>query len=147
MHMKRIILAVIGAMMATSASAAHLGDVQGAVLVNNQPVYASVDVAQGDRIKVVKGSATLVYSNGAAVPIASGQTLVVLAKAPEPMPANDGGLLPADGHEGEMIIAGTARLGDRDYGCHQTGQPVSGCHCALRLMPAQARQLGVTGKY
>lgn len=108
---KGIILAVFTATMTVSASAAHLSDVQGAVFVNNQPVSASVEVVQGDRIKAVKGSATLVYSNGTAVPVTPGETVVVLASAPEPVSMNDGDLLPPpNNNEAALAVAGGVGL-------------------------------------
>jgi hypothetical protein len=102
--------AVSAAAMPLSANATHLSDVKGAVLVNNQPISASVEVVQGDRVKVVKGSATLVYSNGAAVPISSGQTLVVLASPPDHMSMKDSGWQPQDSHEGEWVVGGAVGL-------------------------------------
>lgn len=94
MTQKLIIFSVIIAMMTANAQAAYLSDVQGAVLVNNQAVTTSVEVAPGDRVKVVSGSVNIVYSNGAIVPVAPGQTLVVLANppgAPAPATAADSG--------------------------------------------------------
>ncbi len=110
MSRNRIILAVIAAAMATSANAAHLSDIQGAVLVNNQPVSASAEVAQGDRIKVVNGSAVLVYSNGAAISITSGQTIVVLANPPEQVSMKDGDLPSPYIYGGALVVAGGAGL-------------------------------------
>lgn len=111
MSRNRIILAVIAAAMATSANAAHLSDIQGGVFVNNQPVSASAEVAQGDQIKVVKGSAVLVYSNGAAISITSGQTIVVLANPPEQVSMWDGGGLPGPYvYGGALVVAGGAGL-------------------------------------
>ena len=73
-------------MMAANAQAAYLSDVQGLVLVNNQPVAANtnIEVVPGDRVKAVSGSVKVVYSNGAIVPVAAGDTLVVLANGPAP---------------------------------------------------------------
>jgi hypothetical protein len=109
--------------MATSANAAHLSDIQGAVLVNNQPVSASAEVAQGDRIKVVNGSAVLVYSSGAAISITSGQTIVVLANPPEQVSMKDGGNLPSPYiYGGALVVAGGAGLA---IALSQAGKPAS----------------------
>jgi hypothetical protein len=120
---KLIILGGIAVAMATSASAAYLSDIEGAVLVNNQPVSASLELAQGDRVKVVKGSANLVYSNGATVRIAAGQTLVVLANPLEQLSMNDGGLEPLnDNMAGLALAAGGAGLA---VVLSRTNQPAS----------------------
>ncbi len=122
MSRNQIILAVIAAAMATSANAAHLSEIQGAVLVNNQPVSASAEVAQGDRIKVVNGSAVLVYSNGAAISITSGQTIVVLANPPEQVSMKDGDLPSPYIYGGALVVAGGAGLA---IALSQTGKPAS----------------------
>ena len=122
MSRNQIILAVIAAAMATNANAAHLSDIQGAVLVNNQPVSASAEVAQGDRIKVVNGSAVLVYSNGAAISITSGQTIVVLANPPEQVSMKDGDLPSPYIYGGALVVAGGAGLA---IALSQTGKPAS----------------------
>ncbi len=122
MSRNQIIIAVIAAAMATNANAAHLSDIQGAVLVNNQPVSASAEVAQGDRIKVVNGSAVLVYSNGAAISITSGQTIVVLANPPEQVSMKDGDLPSPYIYGGALVVAGGAGLA---IALSQTGKPAS----------------------
>ncbi len=122
MSRNQIILAVIAAAMATSANAAHLSEIQGAVLVNNQPVSASAEVAQGDRIKVVNGSAVLVYSNGAAISITSGQTIAVLANPPEQVSMKDGDLPSPYIYGGALVVAGGAGLA---IALSQTGKPAS----------------------
>ena len=62
-------------------------------------------------IKVVKGSAVLVYSNGAAISITSGQTIVVLANPPEQVSMWDGGGLPGPYvYGGALVVAGGAAL-------------------------------------
>ncbi len=79
MTRKLVSAAIIIAMAATNAHAAYLSDIQGAVLVNNQPVTSNVEVAPGDRVKAITGSVKVVYNNGTAVPVTAGETVVVLA--------------------------------------------------------------------
>ncbi len=122
MFRKLIIPVLIAAAMATSAKAAFLTDIKGAVLVNGQAVTASLQVAQGDRIKVVDGSASLVYGNGATVPVASGQTLAVLATPPKREPMTDESLQPQNGYEGGLVLAGGVGLA---IVLSQVGQPAS----------------------
>ena len=74
---------VLLAFIATSASATHLSDVQGSVLVNNRTVASNIELAPGDRVRVVSGSARIIYNNDASINVAPGQTIVVLQKGPE----------------------------------------------------------------
>ncbi|MGO9485626.1 MAG: hypothetical protein ACLPX9_13715 [Rhodomicrobium sp.] len=78
----RVFAFLLAALAATSARATHLSDVQGTVLVNNQAVGWNNEVVPGDRVKVVSGSAKIVYDNGASVTVAPGQTVLVLASPP-----------------------------------------------------------------
>ncbi len=113
---KLISLAVIAAMAATNAQAAYLSDIQGAVLINNEPASGNAEVVPGDRVKALTGSVKVVYSNGATVPVAAGQTLVVLANAPAPSdppvdPGDTGGSLGTTTIvAGGLAIAGAAGL-------------------------------------
>jgi len=84
MARKLVSAAVIMAMMATNAHAAYLSDIQGAVLVNNQPVTSNIEVTPGDRVKAVTGSVKVVYNNGTTVPVTVGETVVVLANNVSP---------------------------------------------------------------
>lgn len=95
---------------ATGAMAAFLMDIQGAVLVNDQPVSVGLEVAQGDRVKVVEGSAKLVYANGASVRIPPGQTMVVLSTPPEQASLKDEGWQAPENHEREWVVAGSLGL-------------------------------------
>lgn len=122
MFRKLIIPVLVAAAMATSARAAFLTDIKGAVLVNGQRVATSFQVAQGDRIKVVNGSASLVYGNGATVPVASGQTLAVLATPPKREPITDESLQPQDGYERELVLASGVGLA---IVLSQAGKPAS----------------------
>jgi hypothetical protein len=118
-----LVLAIIASAMASGANAAHLSDVEGAVFVNNQPVKASIEVVQGDRIKTLKGSATLVYADGAAVQIKPGHTLVVLDRGPEYISMKDG-MLPPPSTEAEaaLVVAGGVAL---TIGLVELTRPVS----------------------
>ncbi|MGO9483936.1 MAG: hypothetical protein ACLPX9_05050 [Rhodomicrobium sp.] len=122
MFRKLIIPVLITAAMATSARAAFLTDIKGAVLVNGQPVAKTLQVAQGDRIKVVNGSASLVYSSGATVRVASGQTLAVLATPPKRELMTDESSQPQDGYEGGLVVAGGVGLA---IVLSQVGKPAS----------------------
>jgi hypothetical protein len=123
MSRKSLILAVIATAMATGANAAHLSDVEGAVFVNNKPIDASIEVIQGDRIKTLKGTATLVYANGAAVRIKPGHTLVVLENPPEEVSMKDGIVPPpGTGAEAALVVAGGVAL---TVGLTELGRPVS----------------------
>jgi hypothetical protein len=123
MSRKILVLAIIASAMASGANAAHLSDIEGAVFVNNKPIDASIEVTQGDRIKTLKGSATLVYSNGASVRIKPGHMLVVLENPPEQMSMKDGVLPPADSSaEAALVVAGGVAL---TLGLTELGRPVS----------------------
>lgn len=75
-----ITAAIIAAMAIGNAQAAYLSDIQGAVLVNNQPAKGDTQVSPGDRVKALTGSVKVVYNNGAVVPVTAGQTVVVLSE-------------------------------------------------------------------
>jgi hypothetical protein len=70
----------------TVGRAGHLANVHGNVLLNRgqgfQPVTGDVDVAPGDRVRAVDGSAEIVYWNGSTVLVEKGQTVVVLSDSP-----------------------------------------------------------------
>lgn len=84
-----IFAAVLTAVTTASVSAADLGasmadltDVQGSVFVNNSAVTGNTKLSAGDRVRSVTGSARIIYGNGAAVEVAAGQTVAVLAHPP-----------------------------------------------------------------
>ena len=100
------IFALMG-LAATSASATHLSDLQGSVLVNNRAVAANIELAPGDRVRVVSGSVRIVYNNGVIINVAPGQTIVVLKKPPEDHV--EGAILPpASAETGVFALGGTA---------------------------------------
>jgi hypothetical protein len=111
--------AVAFAMIATGASAAHLDGQQGTILINNRPVAADSELAPGDRISVMSGTARVVYDNGISQDIGEGQTAVVLANAPGSYPPGGrGGRAPgADPYDTEdnssdaLVIGGVVLLG------------------------------------
>ena len=114
-----ITAAIIAAMAIGNAQAAYLSDIQGAVLVNNQPAKGDTQVSPGDRVKALTGSVKVVYNNGAVVPVTAGQTVVVLASnsnssAPPP-PANTGNSGIFDDSNtliiGGLVVAGGIGLG------------------------------------
>ena len=111
MSRKWIILAVLA--IATSARAAHLSDIQGGVLVNNLPVSQSIEVFQGDRIKALDGSATLVYCNGSAIAITPGQTIAVLACPSEtaPVPVTSSAFTMPGVQGSALLLAGGLGVG------------------------------------
>jgi hypothetical protein len=119
-----LILAVIVPAMVPSAHAAHLSDVEGAVFVNNQPVSANAEVAQGDRIRATKGSATLVYADGSTLRIRRGTTLVVHERRHSLKdPAEETSLPPSDvDAEAALVVAGSVGL---SVGLSQLTRPVS----------------------
>jgi hypothetical protein len=110
MSRKCVILALIASAIATSANAAHLSDVEGAVFVNNKPVNVSMELVQGDRVKVDKGAATLVYADGSALKIKPGHTLVVLERNVEQGSLKDVGYLPPADPEAALVVAGGVGL-------------------------------------
>lgn len=113
---RRTILAVAAlAMFGTQVSAAHLGDIRGSVLINNQPAAANMELAPGDRITVESGEATIIYGNGATASIRAGQTAVVRTNAPVPYSMKDGpGTDPYvadDDTDMGLVVGGTILLG------------------------------------
>ncbi len=80
---KVIFIFALASLTATGVSAAQLRDLEGKVLVNNQSVGAEIELAPGDRVRVVSGAAKIVYNECAVVNVAPGQTVVVLKHAPE----------------------------------------------------------------
>jgi hypothetical protein len=78
-------VAVVAALLATSAEAAMLTNVEGAVSVNRGDGFRPTDggsVVPGDRIRTGMGSASVVYENGCSMRVGPNQTVAVLASAP-----------------------------------------------------------------
>jgi hypothetical protein len=77
---------VIVSLIATGAEAAVLANVQGSVIVNRgdgfQPAQSGASMAPGDRVRVVQGSAEILYDNGCVVRVGSGQMVAVLHTPP-----------------------------------------------------------------
>jgi hypothetical protein len=77
---------VIASLIATSAQAALLSNVQGSVIVNRgdgfQPAQGGTSIAPGDRVRVIAGSAEIVYENGCVVKLGQGQMVAVLNTPP-----------------------------------------------------------------
>ncbi len=109
-----ITAAIIAAMAVTNANAAYLSDIQGAVLVNNEPAKGNTEVSPGDRVKALTGSVKVVYNNGTAVPVTAGETVVVLANAPGSSTSyKDGGEpdgIPTGYIVGGVVVAGAVGL-------------------------------------
>jgi hypothetical protein len=77
------LFALAAALLAGSgAEAAHLGNVQGTVLVNHgsgfQPLAAGAELSPGDRVKVVNGAADIVYDHCRTVTVTKGQVVLVV---------------------------------------------------------------------
>jgi hypothetical protein len=83
---KLISCVVIASLIATGAEAAVLSNVQGSVIVNRgdgfQPAQGGTSIAPGDRVRVVAGSAEILYENGCVVKIGQGQMVAVLHTPP-----------------------------------------------------------------
>jgi hypothetical protein len=83
---KLIASVVIASLIATGAEAAVLANVQGSVIVNRgdgfQPAQGGASIAPGDRVRVVQGSAEILYENGCVVRVGSGQMVAVLHTPP-----------------------------------------------------------------
>ncbi|MGO8781355.1 MAG: hypothetical protein ACLQKK_20965 [Rhodomicrobium sp.] len=83
---KSISIAVITALMASSAEAALLTEVQGMVTVNHgegySPAGAGGEIAPGDRVRAAAGSASIVYENGCTQKVEPNQTVIVLYAPP-----------------------------------------------------------------
>jgi hypothetical protein len=83
--LRKLIFSLVLAGSLTSAQAAQL-NVEGTVLLNRgdgfQPVPSNIEVKPGDRIRVVQGSARIVYPNCYAVNLNTDQMAVVLANPP-----------------------------------------------------------------
>ncbi len=83
---KVISIAVIAGLMATSAQAALLTNVQGAVTVNHgdgfQPAATGAIIIPGDRVWAGEGSADIVYDNGCVVRVGPAQMVAVLNSSP-----------------------------------------------------------------
>ncbi len=75
--------AIMAALMGWSAEAATLGDVEGAVSVNQgmgfQKVTAGTQLNPGDRIRTGSGWADIVYSNGCTVRVGPHQLALITA--------------------------------------------------------------------
>ncbi|MFZ1109166.1 MAG: hypothetical protein WAN43_12600 [Rhodomicrobium sp.] len=75
----------VAALLATSAEAAMLANVEGSVSVNRGDGFRPTDggsVVPGDRIRTGAGSASIVYENGCSTRIGPNQTVVVLSSPP-----------------------------------------------------------------
>jgi hypothetical protein len=120
MRRKSVSIAVAATLAAASAQAAQLTNVQGNVQVNNgggfKPVAGFAEVSPGDRIKVVNGSADIIYGNGCTVKIRQGQVVAVLWNAPgcggglKDGPAAEAGLSTETAVIGGVAIAAGAGL-------------------------------------
>jgi hypothetical protein len=81
MFRKLISASVMMALSFSSAEAAMLTNIQGAVSVDQgngfKPVNAATELAAGTRIRAGGGSADLVYGNGCSVRVASGEVVAV----------------------------------------------------------------------
>jgi hypothetical protein len=118
MFRKLVISGAILALTLSSAQAALLGDVSGAVSVSYgggfKPVAGSVNVGPGDRVRTGDGSATITYPNGCTVRVGPHQVVAVLANPPvcngaaiydDPTGAALGGLLIAGGIAGAIAAS------------------------------------------
>ncbi len=118
-------ITISAAFIATSAQAATLTNIEGAVTVSQgsgfQQAVAGAEVVPGDRIRTQSGSAGILYPNGCAVSVGPKQLVTVLA-SPPPCPAAGGGALkdgpvaaavPPDGTVlfGGLIIASGIGIG------------------------------------
>jgi hypothetical protein len=81
-----ISVAVVVTLSAANAQAAMLGNVNGAVSVDNgygfRPAPVGLALAPGDRVRTDDGSADILYKNGCSSPIAPHQLVVVLKEEP-----------------------------------------------------------------
>jgi hypothetical protein len=99
-------VAVIAALLATSAEAAMLTNVEGAVSVNRGDGFRPTEggsVVSGDRIRTGMGSASVVYENGCSMRIGPNQTVAVLASPPACAGAS---IVGAPNNGGEVATAG-----------------------------------------
>jgi len=78
--------ALILTLLATSAEAAYLTNVDGTIAVNHgdgfRPAGTGAALAPGDRVRAGVGSADIVYENGCAARVGPNQVLVVLSSPP-----------------------------------------------------------------
>ena len=83
---KPIAIALIASLAVSGAQAALLTNVQGTVTVNHgygyEPAGVGGPVGPGDRVHAGEGSADIVYENGSAVNVGSGQTVIVQSTTP-----------------------------------------------------------------
>jgi hypothetical protein len=113
---KSLIFAAIAALTASSAQAAMLTNIQGAVAVNAgagyQPVAGPAPVGPGERIRTSDGSADIVYENGCTVHVAPNQVVLVSSAAPECSGGGlkDGGIVES-GIPTEYLVAGAVVVG------------------------------------
>ena len=86
MGRKSLAVAAISMMMAASACAAQLSNVQGTVQIDKgegfQPASPDSVLEPGDRVKAVQGTAGILYEDGTMVAVAAGQTVAVLSNPP-----------------------------------------------------------------
>jgi hypothetical protein len=83
---KSLTHAVLISMMAASAQAATLSNLEGAVFVNDgsgfHRVSAGTSLAPGARVRTEKGSVVIAYENGCTTRLAPNQSAVVLSTPP-----------------------------------------------------------------
>ena len=101
--------ALIAMLAATSVDAAVLSSSDGAVHVNRGkgfvPVSAGALLHPGDRVRTRKGSATILYDNGYAVPVGPHQIVVVTSEPPA------AALAPVSGPGFDPLIVGGLAAG------------------------------------
>ncbi len=103
MFRRVVALAAVTALVASSAHAAVLTDVEGAVVVNrgNGPAPAGngTPVAPGDRVRTTNGSVEIVYENGCTVKVGPNELVTVLPAPPQCGPG------------GTLVLGGLALAG------------------------------------
>lgn len=99
-------LILMSGLLLTAVQAAQL-NVEGTVLVNKgdgfRPVPSGTEVNAGDRVRVVQGSARIVYANCYAVSLQTGQMALVLSNPP----AGNCGLLSTGGSLKDVPVDNT----------------------------------------
>ena len=83
---KSIFIVLIASLVASTAQATVLTDVQGGVTVNRgfgyAPAATGILIGPGDRVHAQAGSASIVYDNGCIEKVRWGQTVMVLGTPP-----------------------------------------------------------------
>ncbi len=112
---KSISIAVIAALMASSAEAALLTNVQGTVTVNRgdgySPAGAGSVILPGDRVRAGEGSADIVYENGCTMRVGPGQTSIVLYAAPDCNGGSKDAAVDTGISTGTLLIGGVLVVG------------------------------------